>query len=387
MLTTSLSRSSRDHNHDGNSNSNSYRGKIDLSATSDSVKAMSLFNSYEMGRVRRSKEEIAMMKHRKAFGATNGWNEDENDNDNDGDNGEGDNPLSLCLIDQPSPRRDAENSFVYLPDTFYDSDLEDQNAYEVEEDDPSSKHIAPRSMGGALSDEQKNAYTEAIESKINYKSLHRSVAEHRTVLGSEDWDVNVPLNDPNSNIKTFLKSVLDAKRAPVNFILKQNSMKSLDMNGLGCGDDYGVAISECLPMLQHLQVLNLSSNRLTDVSLQPILRSAKKMNSLAKLNLSCNDMDELGARELRQLLSMSRSKLVELNLSNTDVDDEECVELAMALEYNRTLTYLNLSKNIIGGSERLNTILPELITGPGARPYAHHQQYPHASRRELEQDQ
>jgi len=160
--------------------------------------------------------------------------------------------------------------------------------------------------------------------------------------------------------------VLDSNRAPIAFILKQSSLKSLDLNGLGCGDDYGVAISKCLGVLQHLKELNLSCNRLTDISLKPILNSAKKMMNLTKLDLSFNDMDELGADQLRSLLLLTTCKVHTLNLSNTDVDDNECAELAEAISYNKSLTHLDLSRNRIGQIEMLNAVLPEVVTGPEA---------------------
>jgi len=65
LITTSLSRGSRDRagSHFDSSLMSGYRGKIDLSAQSDNIRAMSLYNNYEMGRVRRSEEEIMKIRY------------------------------------------------------------------------------------------------------------------------------------------------------------------------------------------------------------------------------------------------------------------------------------------------------------------------------------
>ncbi|KAJ1393741.1 hypothetical protein B484DRAFT_408123 [Ochromonadaceae sp. CCMP2298] len=55
--------------------------------------------------------------------------------------------------------------------------------------------------------------------------------------------------------------------------------------------------------------------------------------------------------------------LERLVLRSADVDDFECERFVEAIKQNRSLVELDLSNNLIGSAENLNTVMPDLITG------------------------
>jgi hypothetical protein len=48
------------------------------------------------------------------------------------------------------------------------------------------------------------------------------------------------------------------------------------------------------------------------------------------------------------------------------VDDMECERIVSSLRTNRSLTDLDLSENLVGSHEQLNTVLPDITTGAEA---------------------
>jgi Ran GTPase-activating protein (RanGAP) involved in mRNA processing and transport len=63
---------------------------------------------------------------------------------------------------------------------------------------------------------------------------------------------------------------------------------------------------------------------------------------------------------------MPTCPLRSLVLSSADVDDFECSGFIDAIKQNRSLRELDLSKNLIGKSENLNTVKADIITGSEA---------------------
>ena len=54
---------------------------------------------------------------------------------------------------------------------------------------------------------------------------------------------------------------------------------------------------------------------------------------------------------------------MKLTLKSADVDDYECERFVNALSKNTSLKELDLSSNLIGSAENLNTVMPDLVTG------------------------
>ncbi len=50
-------------------------------------------------------------------------------------------------------------------------------------------------------------------------------------------------------------------------------------------------------------------------------------------------------------------------LRRADVDDGECERFVTSLKTNKRLFELDLSENLLGSSENLNTVMPDTVTG------------------------
>jgi hypothetical protein len=131
------------------------------------------------------------------------------------------------------------------------------------------------------------------------------------------------------------------------------------------GDDRGIIFAQSLKELPFVQSLDLTDNNLTDVSLHPIIQSVASLSSLTYLNLSQNDVDGDCSKALSTYLAKSDCPLKCLIMQNADVDDDECHRFVTSLMVSNNLNFkeLDLSKNIIGKSENLNTVMPDLTTG------------------------
>jgi hypothetical protein len=131
------------------------------------------------------------------------------------------------------------------------------------------------------------------------------------------------------------------------------------------GDKMGIIFAQSLKELPFVHTLDLTDNNLSDVGLHPIINSVISLSSLTDLNLSQNIVDGESSKALATYLSSPNCALKRLILQSADVDDDECQMFVASLmvSHNLTLMELDLSKNIIGKSENLNTVMPDLITG------------------------
>jgi hypothetical protein len=69
------------------------------------------------------------------------------------------------------------------------------------------------------------------------------------------------------------------------------------------------------------------------------------------------------ALALNTYLSRADCSLKRLILQKADVDDDECRDFVSSLFLNRNLEEIDLSENLVGSSENLNTVMPDLTTG------------------------
>eukprot|EP00752_Nemacystus_decipiens_P013634 g12087.t1 len=108
----------------------------------------------------------------------------------------------------------------------------------------------------------------------------------------------------------------------------------------GMGDVMGGILADCLVGLPLMKDLNLRDNRLTDKGLMPIVKAA---------------------RELALYFSDRKCTLAKLVLSKADASN-----FVKHMKTNKTLTYLDLSHNLIGSQESINYVRPEFYTGAEA---------------------
>jgi hypothetical protein len=84
------------------------------------------------------------------------------------------------------------------------------------------------------------------------------------------------------------------------------------------------------------------------------------------LDISQNDCDSDSADALASYLRQTepfKCPLIRLTSRHADIDDFECERFVAALHGNLVLKDLDLSHNIIGGAENLNTVMPDVVTG------------------------
>ena len=87
------------------------------------------------------------------------------------------------------------------------------------------------------------------------------------------------------------------------------------------------------------------------------------MNSIKCLNLSDNKIGTEAAEAFGRYLKHKNCILKELRLASSDIDDNEARTLVSALEGNRSLKVLDMSRNHIGSLESLNVVQPDFVTG------------------------
>jgi Ran GTPase-activating protein (RanGAP) involved in mRNA processing and transport len=107
----------------------------------------------------------------------------------------------------------------------------------------------------------------------------------------------------------------------------------------------------------------MSNNLNADVSLGPLVLAARELSNLLELNLSMNIIGPVAAQALFDYLVSPNCTLQRLILNGADVDDFECGRFVEAINQNRSLQELHLSRNLIGSAENLNTVMPDVVTG------------------------
>ena len=138
--------------------------------------------------------------------------------------------------------------------------------------------------------------------------------------------------------------------------------REISLEGLGLGDIVGRGLAEILPALPCINSLNVRNNRLTDASLVTLCEAVVHVQSLQKLDISENDVDD-AAETIRDYLASPNCCLKSLAMRQADVDDMECATFMKALCRNKSLTELDLSHNLIGTEEARNVVNPDFETG------------------------
>lgn len=175
---------------------------------------------------------------------------------------------------------------------------------------------------------------------------------------------NIDIEAPSSPRSKYLQGCLRDNLPPrPSLIIRKNLTRSLHLQHQGIGDRMGKIFAESLQDLPFIHSIDLTDNNLTDAGLAPIIHAVVTMPSLTYLNISQNVIDGEAARALARFLATKHCPLVRLVMQKADIDDSECENFVEALNRNRTLKELDLSSNLIGEAENKNTVLPNIITG------------------------
>ncbi|OQR86100.1 hypothetical protein ACHHYP_10970 [Achlya hypogyna] len=162
----------------------------------------------------------------------------------------------------------------------------------------------------------------------------------------------------------FVSMCLENELPPcLRLIIRNKISPEINVSHMSMGDALAKVFSACLLELPMVLSLNARNNRLTDPGLQALVEVVRMKPDLVSLDLSENKVDGDAARALATYLGSPQCGLTALILSTCDIDDGELVPFAEALHNNRICTTLNLSRNLIGTSEALNVVKPDLTTG------------------------
>jgi hypothetical protein len=165
----------------------------------------------------------------------------------------------------------------------------------------------------------------------------------------------------------FIASCMQAKLNPrASLVLRKNMTKRLNLQHHGMGDKLAALLADSLDQLPYIEAINIADNMLTDDGMGPIILAAVNIPSLTELNLSQNEIGSVSSEALHHYLVTSTCPLQTLILNAADVDDFECAGFIEAVRQNKSLRELDLSGNLIGKSENLNTVMPDIITGSEA---------------------
>ena len=171
---------------------------------------------------------------------------------------------------------------------------------------------------------------------------------------------DVPLSPRSHYIDSCIRKRLNPR---ASLILRRKFTKQLSLQHHGIGDEMMCLFADAIINIPCIQSLNLADNNLTDKSLGPIVLAVVKMKELIDLNISFNTIGPVAATSLAHYLSDPNCPLERLVLRRADIDDGECERFVTALKTNTHLKELDLSENLIGVSENLNSVMPDIVTG------------------------
>ncbi len=163
---------------------------------------------------------------------------------------------------------------------------------------------------------------------------------------SGDVDDNLLTREAMTPRQRFLREVLRKKALPYPVLCRRRADRpnTLDLTGAGVGDTIIESLAQVLDGLTDVDTLLLADNRLTDVSLEPLLEAIASLPHLTSLDLSGAKMDE-SSTTLREYLASPSCALRSLVLARADVDDWECADFMARISASRRVEATSLHSN------------------------------------------
>lgn len=161
----------------------------------------------------------------------------------------------------------------------------------------------------------------------------------------------------------YLSACTIEKLVPMPVMIRKKVSTVFDFSHQGLGDACIIQFARSLADVPHVQEINVCDNRLSDNALHALLSAILDKPNLKTLNISMNEVGDKTSQMLLYYLSSSMSTIEHLILEKSDIDDNEAASFMSALEKNKSVTNLNLSRNRIGEAEALNFVQPDFKTG------------------------
>ena len=140
---------------------------------------------------------------------------------------------------------------------------------------------------------------------------------------------------------------------PIGVVKKKGEESKLDLNNKKLGDDFIQCVNKSLEISSHLTSLDLGKNRLSDMSLIPLIQTIIKNDNLLKklveINLSYNKIGIAATELICKYMTEYDCNLEILNLESNALGNNNGRKIIEAIpkNLNNKIKYLNLAKNIL----------------------------------------
>ena len=213
-------------------------------------------------------------------------------------------------------------------------------------------------------------YVEPKAFKVFFKKMHKN--EEIVRKGG------IGIQTPSMNLIRATKKFRIVPN-PIGVVKKKGEDRILDLKNKGLGDNYVRCLTESLAVSDHITDLNLSKNRLSDMSIIPLMTTILKNTALLKrlvqfdlsfnrvgiaatelisqfisnvdcnveyFNIEGNNLGNTNARKIIESISGNLGdKLRYLNLAQNDLDDDVSLELSTLIKNAEYLNVLILYQN------------------------------------------
>ena len=179
---------------------------------------------------------------------------------------------------------------------------------------------------------------------VFYNKVHKDSEIYRK--GGDD------LKTPSFNLIRATKEFKVVPN-PIGVVKKKGEESKLDLNNKKVGDDYIKCVNKSLEISDHLTSLDLGKNRLSDMSLIPLIQTIIKnqnlLRKLTEINLSYNKIGIAATELLCKYMLEYDCSLEVLNLESNGlgINNGKKIIEAIPKYLNNKIRYLNLAKNTL----------------------------------------
>eukprot|EP01038_Epipyxis_sp_PR26KG_P004053 gene4053-5796_t len=212
-----------------------------------------------------------------------------------------------------------------------------------------------------------NETIEKSKDESNLLEIHLSQASLNdlTIIPPKHNNPSSSTARPHSARTLFLMGCIDKGISPQpSLIIRKELTTILNLSSRSIGDKVAILLAESLDSLPMLQGLYLVDNKLTDISLVPIINNLERCIHLSKFDISNNVLSVQGAEALSDYLQSEKCHLISLYLRSTNIDDIGANKFISAISVRKTVRDFDLSVNKLGfyaiqsNFKRVSSIIP-----------------------------
>lgn len=194
-----------------------------------------------------------------------------------------------------------------------------------------------------------------LTSRINYFTSLNNF----TIVNNSDLALNILTNIKKNKIKILklLYNFLLDKNINIltNFIQNNNFLTSIDLSNNFFNLESLKILCNCINST-HITKLNLSGNNIGDMGIKFFQTLLSYNKTIKKINLSSNEIGEEGAKIIGESLKTNKY-ISHLNLKYNHLGDEGVKIIIETAKLNTNLKYLNLNQNKIQSRKKISETL------------------------------